>query len=136
MSKRLLNAILCCTALIIGGLLYIIFRETTYVATLFKSIEVLSSIRKKILVLENAFLMYYLPDFLWGFSLSCGLTAIFNPSLKGIILCSFTAFMCGTIWEILQYSHILSGTGDFADILMYLAASALAVIINSKGVKL
>ena len=45
------------------------------------------------------------------------------------------AFFCGVLWELLQLCNVVSGTGDFWDILMYSIAALLATIIksNKKG---
>ena len=43
----------------------------------------------------------------------------------------FTAIY-GCVWELLQWLSILGGTGDYLDIIMYLLASILCLIINLK----
>ncbi len=78
------------------------------------------------------FLMYYLPDFLWGFSLSCLLQAFCVYSFKGTVLCCCITAIYGCVWELLQWLSILGGTGDYLDIIMYLLASILCLIINLK----
>lgn len=133
MSKRLSNAVLCCTALMFGGALYVLFRQTTYVAGLFNSITFIGKLCDYFSEFSCDFIRFYLPDFLWGFALCCGLLSIFSPSKTTLTGCAITTFLCGCTWEILQYYSIISGTGDLKDITMYLLAVILAVIINLKG---
>lgn len=52
--------------------------------------------------------------------------------IKGIIICASVAFLCGCVWELLQYVGVLSRTGDIHDIIMYFLASAICIIINLK----
>lgn len=132
MSKKRTNLILCISSLIVGGFLYIILRPTTYVAQIFNSITIINSIQNKLSILDLNFCKYYLPDYLWSFSLCCGLVSIFNPQKTGLLICATLTFMCGSTWELLQYANVLSGTFDFWDILMYLIAVVFTVLINIK----
>ena len=106
-----------------------LFRKNTYISLLFSEGIVLKKIADIASTFENDFLKFYVPDFLWGFSLCFGLFLIFEPKLKGTFLCCITSFLYGTLWEILQMVGKLSGTGDYVDILMYLMASMLAATI-------
>lgn len=132
MSARWKNVLLGMMAIIIGGLIYVIFRENTFVARNFEQSNFILNLRKWMSFCANNFLKYYFPDFLWEFSLCCGLHAIYKPSTKGSLVCGFVAFFCGVIWELLQCGNVIGGTGDFIDIMMYLLASCICIIINLK----
>lgn len=132
MSKRKKNIRFSLTALVVGCFLYVFFRENTYVGNMFDSIENIEKMRQMFSSQICDLCKFYLPDFLWGFSLSCGLIAIYVPGIKGIIICASVAFLCGCMWELLQYIGVLSGTGDIHDIIMYFLASAICIIINLK----
>lgn len=133
MSRRIQNILLSVAALLLGGLLYILFRETTYIAKLFNGIAYISYAREFVSALSCDFVALYLPDFLWGFALCSGLLAIFDPDKRGALGCAFAALLWGVVWEISQYTGMVSGTGDMADVLMYLTAIVIAVIIHTKG---
>lgn len=132
MSKQKRNAFLCVAALLAGCLPYILFRPSTYIGGMLNSLKFVNTVRQLCSLYANNFLKYYLPDFMWAFSLGCGLVAIHSPQKKGIIICSVSAFLCGVTWELLQYFNVLSGTGDIHDVIMYFLASAICIIINLK----
>lgn len=132
MSKRKKNILFGLVALIAGCLLYILFRTNTYIGGMLDGMEDIATIRRMCVFEVSDLYKFYLPDFLWGFSLGCGLIAIYNPRVKGIIVCASFSFLCGCMWELLQYLGVLNGTGDVHDIIMYLLASAVCIIINLK----
>ena len=132
MSKSIYFTVFSAASLLLGGIIYILFRENTYIAGVF-DYSWLEPVRNCISVLSCDFIKYYLPDFLWSLSLCGFLIAIFAPKLVGAIICGATAVLCGTLWEFLQCLGICSGTGDVFDIVMYLAAACVAVIISIKG---
>ena len=132
MSKRKKNILFSLTALIVGCLLYVCLRKHTYIGSMVNGIGIVEKIREKYMLQVHNFYKFYLPDFLWGCSLGCGLIAIHDPGIKGVIICASFSFFCGLIWEILQYLKVLNGTGDIHDMIMYLLASAVCIIINLK----
>ena len=132
MSNRLFYAVLSVASLLLGGILYLLFRENTYISALLKDFTVLEEIRDNLRFIENDFLKYYFPDFLWSFSLAFGLLTIFDSNFKGIVICIVVSFFCGLFWEIFQFLNIFSGTGDLFDIAMYLTAAVCVVVICSK----
>lgn len=135
MTLRKKNALFCFVSLTVGGLLYILFRPNTYVGEIFDVPASLATICQVRLPYAYDLLCFYLPDFLWGLSLSCGLIAIHTPGTKGIALCAGASFLCGCAWEVLQFLHIVSGTADIHDVIMYLFASAVCIILNLKEIK-
>jgi len=132
LSKRKKNILFSLTSLIAGGLLYVWFRKNTYIGGMLNGIGIVEIFREKYMFQVNDFFRFYLPDFLWGLSLGCGLIAIHNPRKKGVIICASYSFLCGIIWEILQHLEVLNGTGDVHDVIMYLLASVVCIIINLK----
>lgn len=135
MKIRKINIFLCISALSIGGLLYILFRPATYIGGMFDKFQYIDTIRQICSLYATDWYKFYLPDFLWAFSLGCGLIAIYNPQQMGIVVCASCSFLCGLIWEFMQYLNVINGTGDFLDVTMYFLASTLCIIINIKETK-
>ena len=115
-------------ALILGAILYGLYRQDTYVGGIAGNIIGVS------LPVGNAFSVcaaYYLPDFLWMFSMVCALFAVTLPegSLT-ICLCCLAAFL-GIAWELMQLWDFVSGTADVHDVFLYSMAVISAAIISS-----
>ena len=125
-----INMIMSAVALIIGGAMYVLFRENTYVAEAINSVCDIDWMRSLLSCFKSDFAMYYLPDFLWAFSMCTGLLSIFSVTKIRLIIIAFVTVLAGALWEALQYADIVRGTGDVIDILLYLAASIIAVVIN------
>ena len=132
MSKRGFNILLGISALVFGSLIYILFRENTYIAKCFESFDIVIRMRQILLPYKSCFLIFYFGDFLWALSLGCGLYAIFVPRIYGTVICTCVVLCLGCVWEVLQYCSIISGTGDILDMLAYLLASSIIIIINAK----
>lgn len=130
MSKRSCNIILGIVALVLGGLLYILFRPDTYLSGLFCRISLFRQLAVAAKPCSNDFIKYYLQDFLWALSLSCFLNAVIGSSRFQSAMCCNIAFVCGCVWEFLQKMDIVSGFFDLTDILMYLLASAVCFLMN------
>ena len=132
MSKRGKYLVIAAVALALGGACYVFFREDTYLfgwaSDLLKAVFAKGRER----TFQNEFLQFYLPDLLWGLSLSVALMAIYEPSGIGAWLCAGTAVVCGWIWELAQWTGAVRGTGDFGDVFMYLLAGFFSLIINKK----
>lgn len=135
MSRRGCNILLAYISLLVGGTLYACFRSTTYIAIALRSIPGIATLSQKAAVISCDFLSYYFPDFLWAFSLCCALNAIHLPGRCITLLCGIGTVALGVLWEVLQYTHIVSGTGDLWDIFVYFLAALLATIINLGGRK-
>ncbi len=130
MKKRFFYIILCSLSLCAGGFIYIIFRPDTIVT---------HTIHGFFPFLENAsnsysnsvpdFFKYYFPDFLWAFSFFCGLNAIFD-SPKTLYKNCLAVLALGVFWELGQFLGLFSGTGDLADVLMYLVAVIAVVFVE------
>ena len=130
MLKRTSNLMISVTALSLGGMIYIFFREKTIIATFFADWHGINGIQRLFSKYKADFIRYYFVDFLWGFSLSTGIIALNDPSRKGLLFCAFLAFICGSLWEVLQHFRVVTGTADLWDVFMYLLASIISVAIN------
>lgn len=131
-SWRIKNLLLSAAAITLGGLLYLIFRDRSYVTVLLGNRDWLISVRHSMQPLSCEVVKYYIPDFLWAFSLACALRAVHGVGVQATVVCGMGAFLCGLIWELLQYAQIVSGTGDMLDVVMYLIAGLICILLNLK----
>ena len=128
--KRVIMIWGCILSLLLGAFIYALFREDTYIAKIILSSMDLTSIKRFLSCFDKDFIKYYLPDYLWAFSLCCGILALLDPKdRKKTFYCSFIAFSWGVIYEILQLTGIISGTGDIIDIILYFLAILTVNII-------
>lgn len=132
MSIRQRNILFCTGGLVVGGVVYLLFREGSYLSHSFNGAPLLSVVRNMFKGTAGIYISFYLPDFLWAFSLGCGIQAINLPKSMGIYAAGAVAFACGLVWEILQWASVVSGTGDYWDILMYFLGSVLAILVNKR----
>ncbi len=133
MSRRKMYILLSYVSLILGFFIYVLFRKNSYIGILFGKFQLVHIVRELTSKLSCDFLKFYLTDYLWGFSLCCGLLAIYVPKRSGCMLCSGTAFLCGCIWEWMQFKNLFNGTGDICDVFMYFLASITCLIINIRS---
>lgn len=119
-------------SLILGFLIYLLFRENTIITTQISYIINLVPFRNMFTWAESDFLKYYLVDFLWALSLSCGLHIIFEPKIKVSLICSLVVIALGTAFELLQFFNIINGTGDILDAVSYILAALTVNTINLK----
>lgn len=133
MSNRVKNTVCCFVSLMGGLIVYILFRPTAIVAKPFVDCNWITQLRIYLHPYAGDLMRFHIPDFLWAFALSCGLQAVFVISKTAEILsCALAAFVCGVIWETLQYAGVVSGTADWLDILMYFLAVFASILINTK----
>ena len=107
-------------SLLTGFIIYLLFRENTYISRFIDNFVDLSAVRKCCKPLESDFLKYYFPDYLWALSLTSALHMIFSPKKSESWFCSLTTLLLGCAYELLQFFNLISGTGDFVDVLLYL----------------
>ena len=117
-------------SLVLGLVIYLLFRETSYVAVTVNYFIPLDTLREAFSFAECDFLKFWLADFMWAVSFASWLHIALQPDLKGSILCFAVASIVGIIFEFLQYIDVISGTADFMDVLAYIFASVLISIIN------
>ena len=116
-------------SLLIGLLIYLLYRPETYVTQFFKNTCGIYITNHSPGIFNPIILKYYFVDFLWLFSFLSFLYAIYLPTVKQSIIYSMVSFGLGTLYEIFQLNSFIVGTGDPVDVLMYLLA-ALTVNIN------
>ncbi len=77
----------------------------------------------------NHLLNNYIPDCTWAYAFQSAILIIWERKIKIewtiIIICS------GLCFEILQYLHFFTGTGDIFDFLTYTISVLLALILNN-----
>lgn len=132
MSRQKTNLIFGVSALVIGALIYILFRSDTYISKIASKFLGIRNIQNRLSLLNSNLIKYYLPDFLWAFSLACMLQVSLKELSFGRMVSGFVAIACGVIWECLQALDVISGTGDLWDVAMYLLAGLLSIYINYK----
>lgn len=123
-------------SLVIGLFIYIFFRENTYVSKFVSLYVSFESIKQFFTWLDYCFFNCYFVDFLWAFSLNCWLYIIFPFENKFKLIIPLTVFAFGGAYEFLQYLNIISGTGDFVDVIFYLLAGlSVNILFLKKGIK-
>lgn len=123
MPKRFKWSIISFTALLVGALDYMLYRQDTYIGAL-------SVFPAMPFHWGYGFFAYYFPDFLWAFSFIFGSFAILSPFKRNTVLCLLITVAYGCAWELAQHLDWISGTADWIDIGMYIAAAISAVIIK------
>lgn len=138
MKKRIFYILLCSLSLCTGCLIYVVLRPDTIVSHIFYNFFPFLKNASSLYANSNLiFFKYYFPDFLWALSFYCGLNAIFD-SPKASYKNSLAVIALGVFWEAGQFFGSFSGTGDLADLLMYLAAVVTVVFVEKmyqKGAK-
>ena len=132
MSKQIKNAVAMTIALFFGLILYVLFRPQTYIAKIVAAGLSLKNLQIYFLDMDCRFLLYYFPDLLWSFAMSCGLLAIYDPGIKGKMWCCGVSVVCGAVWEMGQFLNVFTGTADMCDVLMYFFGACLCILLNMK----
>lgn len=122
--------LLSLVSLILGLLIYIFFRKGTYIHTLLKIHS--SFCLSELNFIGSDFIKYYLPDFLWAFSLTNALITVSDKTKKEVFIIGFAVILLSALWEILQLLKIVSGTFDFVDCFIYLFAVVTAVALTTE----
>lgn len=117
-------------SLILGLLIYIFFRKGTYIHTFLKLNDVFNLADSSFF--GSDFIKYFLPDFLWAFSLSNAFIAISNKTKKEVIVIGFVVIILAVLWEVLQLFEIVSGTFDWIDCFIYFFAVIAAVAMATE----
>ena len=133
MSNRIWYLSLGVSSLSLGLLIYVFLRTNSIVSLTAGNFITIKELNIPYsLIPVSSFLKYYFSDYLWAFSLCSFFHSIHLPKIKSSVFIGVITFAAGFLWETLQYLHLVSGTGDIADIIMYLAAALSVVIINLK----
>lgn len=129
MCKKYIFIIVSCCSLAFGGVIYLIYRENTYISNFVELLIELDTIRAIRPFADSVLINGYLCDYLWALSFTSALNYLFYEEKKKYIIYPFVLF-CGIIWEIAQLKGLVSGVFDFIDIIMYLIAVLTVVLIN------
>lgn len=70
----------------------------------------------------------YLPDGLWAYAFASAMLIIWQRDLNLFWL--LLVLICGLAFEWMQFRGILSGTGDLADIFVYILFFLIALFFN------
>lgn len=143
MLKRLPELTAGLLSIIIGGLIYLLFRpETLTMFSWLKAIGAEDSIHSA--RLNNKHLATTIPDWivfsapngLWVFSFGLIMTFIWggNRCSQGVVLTT-VVFISGMASELLQISKLIPGTFDYFDLLAYAAGFAGYVFLLTKREK-
>lgn len=108
-----------------GALVYFLFRPHT----LFFSWFFIKAPLAQLSFPGDTVVRYYLPDALWSYSLCFSLFRLHLPSVKKALCFSLVVFAFGCLWEGLQYTGYVSGTGDGLDCIAYGVSCMVALCI-------
>ena len=132
MPKMTVNILISAVALMIGCAFYVLFRSDSYVSRLLFEDYSIDYSRE---VANNPLFKianYYFLDYLWTLAFACALRVVFDEGKITLCVCCGIPFICGCIWELLQYASVVNGTGDFWDVVMYFFAGMSALLLNMK----
>lgn len=120
-KPKIINLIIGTITLLIGGLIYLTFRQDILALQYIKNCEWLKSIRVEIHSnsLFINWIIYSLPDALWYYSLLSFMVIFYEKTILSRFLGSI-AILLPFMWEFSQYFHFISGTYDNIDLIFYL----------------
>ncbi len=129
-KKFLFWSVMIVFPIVVGLIVYLIFKPSAYVSKLI--IDCLGLEEINIQTSNNWFwnyIHYYLCDFLWAFSLTSVVALILDnnrfKAFLSVLICSFV----GTIVELMQMWKFISGTFDIVDLVVEFIGSILSIII-------
>jgi len=135
-NKIKLVVLNCITPLLLGGLIYIMFRSTEL--RMFKWLSafgldsLIFSARANISALKNHlpnWFFYSLPDGLWVYSFTSALLIFWNNDKRKVKFWLLIPFTTGILVEIFQGLKLFPGTFDFLDLTFSSLALLFSIII-------
>lgn len=125
--------------IIVGGIIYIIFRPTTLLMfswfDLFKLTDIIFFLRSKfhgVSIYLFSWIIYSLPNGLWSYSLTYIMLAIWkNSEKKYKFIWYITSLILGIGGEFLQYFKVINGVFEMNDIFFYIIGFLFAFIFIS-----
>lgn len=109
-------------SLFVGLIIYVFLRPETYISDFVSTRVKTFCIDKEIVFFQ--FFKYYFVDALWAYAMTFSLAIFIDEKIS----CVISICVC-IVWELFQLFSIVNGTFDFVDIIMYLAAVIIAVLI-------
>lgn len=130
----------CLTPLLIGGLLYVLFRSTTLRMFEWFSLigleDVIQSARTSVFEYKNYlpnWTYFSLPDGLWIYSFTSAILIYWHNDNQKTKLWLLIPFTTGILIEILQGFKLFPGTFDYLDLTFSILGLSLSkIIINNK----
>ncbi len=128
--------------IIVGGLIYLSFRNTTL--NMFRWFELMSlssliySLREilyPISLFLPEWIIYSLPDGLWVYSFSSSFIIIWYGNFDTAKPWLLFPLLLGAFAEVLQYFNILPGTFDLIDFFFCIIASILSILFVKPKIK-
>ena len=117
-----------------GGIIYLIYRENTYISNfveLFIELDIIRSFRP---FADSVFVNGYLCDYLWALSFTSAFNYLFYEEKRLYAIYLFV-ISCGIVWEIAQLKGFVGGVFDCTDIIMYLMAVLTVVLMIKQLLK-
>ena len=112
-------------ALFAGAILYLLFRPNiVFLYWLHNSAQL-----SQFSFTGDTVVRYFFPDYLWCYALCFSLFRLHLPATGKAVLISISAFVFGTVWEIMQWVNCVPGTGDILDCVAYGAGALTALCI-------
>lgn len=115
--------------LLIGGIVYVVFRRDTYLAEFV--FEIIGLKQKEIIL--PAWLSFivrnYISDFLWAYSLAFALSSLFQYKRRNAVIVFVICVVFALTIELLQNTRAFSGTFDVVDIALEAISVLLALLI-------
>ena len=139
-KSDLLLLVAAATSLIGGMVSYILFRVTpTHFELLMADLLGIPALLEIYIRLDqeqmHMLMTCYAADFFWMFSLVTGLFVLLKTNVAPAAVAfrsAFLSLLVGLLLELLQRSKVISGTFDFYDLITFLIAAVMAVIICIK----
>lgn len=116
--------------LLFGGIIYILFKENTYIN---KCFDMLFHFDLAEIVIKNRYvylvLICWLSDILWSYSLTFASDLVLFQYKNHNIISLIISSLFSILIEVLQYLNVIAGTFDWLDILFELLAIFIAFLI-------
>lgn len=123
-------------SLLIGLLTYAVFRSGTIFHSLLLNFGIHLSGFSDLHFPLDSIVRYYLPDYLWIYSLSFAVLSVLLPKrLTAELIILFLIFLFGAAFEMLQALCVVPGTGDLLDVMAYFLATVSAAFVYCAKIK-
>lgn len=135
MNRKMYSIALGISSLAIGGAYYLLFKNNTILESIVCKFVDYIPIKNQLPRITSSFMNNHFCDFLWVFSLGCGLCSIFEPTKKKSMVIFVAVVILGIVWELLQYYGVVGGTGDILDVVTYIFGAFISLLIITKKEK-
>ena len=135
MNRKIYNIALSVSSLSIGGAYYLLFKNNTILEGIVCRLVDFMPIKHHLPRITSTYFNNHFCDFLWAFSLFCGLSAIFSPTKKCRRIIFISVVILGIIWELFQLYDVVGGTGDLLDVIAYISGAFVSLLITTKKEK-